>query len=245
MAKKQKKVKTLVCFVLDETGSMLSYKQQTIDGYNEYIDGLRKEKKFSIMLTRFNKIAINIGAPEPIAKATKLDHENYRPDQLTPLYDAIGQTIRKAETLQDDYKATLFVIMTDGLENASKEFTMKGIFDLIEEKAKNGWTFAYLGANQDAYIESEKVGIPKINTMNYSPARTEDTFAAAAKASASYSARGSSAGASGMFGDFEEDLLTEEQDAAKKSSWVIPDVEGIKKSQTDVDDDDDEQETTG
>jgi hypothetical protein len=215
-----KKKKTLVCFVLDETGSMMGYKQATIDGYNEYVDKLRGEKKFSIMLTRFNSKAIEIGDPEPIKTATKLDDNNYKPDMLTPLYDAIGRTIRKAETIKG-YPATLFVVMTDGLENHSKEFTMQGVFKMIEEKQKDNWQFAYLGANQDAYIESEKIGVPKGSTINYGQGKTEETFAAVAGASASYS-RGGSVASSNFMAEVDEDEL---QDEDEGTTWKKPESE--------------------
>lgn len=211
-----KKKKTLVCLVLDETGSMLSWKQATIDGYNEYVDKLRGEKKFSMMLTRFNSNKIEIGKPEPMAKATKLDDKNYKPDALTPLYDAIGRTIRMTETIKG-YEAVLFVIMTDGLENASKEFDQKGVFGLIEEKSKENWQFAYLGANQDAYIESQKIGIAKGNAINYAQGKTAETFSAVAGASMTYSSRGSQA-SKNLFEDVDEDDLNEEVWITNKKS---------------------------
>lgn len=184
MAKKSKK--TLVCFVLDETGSMQMVKDATISGYNEYVDNLRGEKGLSMMLTRFNTAAIKVGNPEPIKKAAKLDADNYRPAAATPLYDATARAIKEAEAHQDG-KTVLCVIMTDGEENSSKEYTKDTLFALVKEKEKEGWKFAYLGANQDAYAEGFKMGISKDSTMTYDQSKTRGTFTVASTATLRYS----------------------------------------------------------
>jgi hypothetical protein len=181
MAKK----KTLVCFVLDETGSMQIVKDATISGYNEYVDNLRGEKGMSMMLTRFNTAAITIGKPEPIKKATKLSRENYRPTAATPLYDATARAIKKAEEHQNG-KSVLCVIMTDGEENSSKEYTKDTLFALVKEKEKEGWKFAYLGANQDAYAEGFKIGIAVADTLSYDQSKTDGTFKVATAATLRY-----------------------------------------------------------
>jgi len=210
--------KTLVCFVLDETGSMNQYKEVTISGYNEYIDQLRGEKKFSLMLTRFNSASNEIGEPEPIKDATQLTNETYNPDNLTPLYDAVATTIKKAEKLRDE-RAMLVVIMTDGLENASKEYTREDVFKMIEEKEKDGWQFAYLGANQDAYAEGQKLGVASGSTINYGQTKTSETFAAMAVSSRKYSEAGSVADRD-FFKDVEEDSLLDEDDKMKKDPKI-------------------------
>lgn len=209
-----KKKKTLVCFVLDETGSMEQYKQVTISGYNEFIDRLRDEKDFAMMLTRFNSASIEIGEPEPIKDATKLTNETYNPDHLTPLYDAVAETILKAEKVAEG-RAVLIVIMTDGLENASREHTREGVFKLIEKKEEDGWQFAYLGANQDAYAEGQKLGIATGSTMNYGQTKTVETFNAMADSSRRYSRRGSVADQD-FFKDVDEDSLLDEDDKRRK-----------------------------
>jgi len=180
-----KKDKTLVCFVLDQSGSMWSVKDDTIGGYNEYIGGLRDEKNMSMMLTRFNTQAVTVGEPEPIKNVTKLSKENYRPSSGTPLYDAVGRAIKVAEA-HKKVKNVLVVIMTDGLENSSIEYGRKALFALVKEKEEEGWKFAYLGANQDAYAESGLIGIQKGATMNYSQDRTAETFNATLHATKRY-----------------------------------------------------------
>jgi hypothetical protein len=214
-----KKKKTLVCFVLDETGSMMSHKQVTISGYNEYIDRLRDEKKFSLMLTRFNSASIEIGAPEPIKQATKLTNETYNPDNMTPLYDALAATIRKAEK-EADGRAVLVVIMTDGMENASREYSRQDVLKLIEEKENDGWQFAYLGANQDAYAEGQKIGVAAGSTLNYGQTKTSETFAAMADSSRNYSQRGSIADDEFFKNVDEKSLLDEEDEGDGKARKI-------------------------
>lgn len=184
-----------VMFVLDETGSMMSVKGQTISGFNEYVGALRdgkggKNVRFS--LVRFNSCRISdslVGVK--LDDVPELIESGYQPDCTTPLYDAIGRGIQALEKVVDGTKdAALMVIQTDGQENASKEYTRQGIFDLIAEKKKAGWTFAFLGADQDAYAASAQFGIPAGNTVSYASANTRQTFGAAAAASVNYARSG-------------------------------------------------------
>ena len=213
-----KKRKTLVCIVLDETGSMERYKQVTISGFNEYVDRLRDEKKFSLMLTRFNSASIEIGEPEPIKDATQLTNETYNPNNLTPLFDAVAATIKKAEKTADG-QAVLVVIMTDGKENASREFTREDVFKMIDKKEEDGWQFAYLGANQDAYIEGQKLGVAAGSTLNYRQTKTAETFGAMADSSRRYSDAGSVANQE-FFEDVDKDSLLDDEDEGKNNQNI-------------------------
>ena len=165
---------TIVNFVLDETGSMQIIKEATINGVNEYFGTLRNTKgRVYLTLTQFNSNKVEVVHEHVImSKVPDLNEETYRPDLFTPLYDAIGKTIKATQERIDKRKtkpAVLFVIMTDGLENASKEYTQGGIFKLIEEKTKDGWTFVFLGANQDSYVVAQSMGIPVRNAANFVP----------------------------------------------------------------------------
>jgi len=88
------------------------------------------------------------------------------------LYDAILSTI--GETKSED--SVLFIIMTDGLENVSVEATRDDVFKAIEEKKKEGWSFVFLGADQDAWAASGSIGIDQGSTMSFASARTGETF---------------------------------------------------------------------
>lgn len=164
---------TIVNFVLDETGSMLTVKAATISGFNEYLKSLRNAKgRVYFTLTQFNSEKIEVvHKSAAMKKVPDLTDETYQPCWNTPLYDAIAKTIEATEKRIKRRKtkpAVLCVIMTDGEENASKEWTREAIFKLIEKKTKReGWTFAYLGANQDAYAVGFGIGIPVASSMHY------------------------------------------------------------------------------
>ena len=185
--------KLFVSFVLDETGSMISVKDQTISGFNEYVDTLKKEadsKKVRFTLTKFNSDKVEMVLDSvKMSKVAHLNSETYQPAALTPLYDAIGQTTRSLENFLKSKKKSakaLVVIQTDGCENHSKEFNRADIFKLINEKKKDGWTFAFLGADQDAYAASRKIGIPQGNSMSYASGFTKEAFSNAAYSTSKY-----------------------------------------------------------
>jgi hypothetical protein len=183
--------KLYVSFVLDETGSMQGVKEQTISGFNEYVDTLKAEKNakdIRFTLTKFNSEKVEIvNEAIKMSKVAHLNNETYRPAALTPLYDAIGRTIRSLEKKIEGKKMkALVVIQTDGFENHSKEFNQKGIFNLIEEKKKEGWTFAFLGADQDAWAAGQKMGIPKGSSLSYASASSREAFQEAAFSSSDY-----------------------------------------------------------
>ena len=187
--------KMYISFVLDETGSMQSCKQQTISGFNEYIKTLKDEKNSKDMiftLTKFNSEKIDVVFDGvKINKVVPLSDETYQPNAMTPLYDAIGKTIRSLEaSINSKKQSVLVVIQTDGEENYSKEYDSKDIFSLIDEKKKSGWTFAFLGADQDAWIASQRMGISRGNTMSYNSNETAQTFTAVAAASVNYARHG-------------------------------------------------------
>jgi hypothetical protein len=193
---------TLVAFLLDETGSMMSCKQATISGFNEYIQTLKNTKQdINFTLTKFNSMKSEIVHDCVELKDVKeLNDQTYIPDNGTPLYDAIGSTIRSTEKNKESKKRKiLVVIQTDGEENASKEFSRQNICDLIKEKEKAGWTFVFLGANIDAYQVANSIGVKASNTANYSTAKTGHVFRSMALATGHYGSTGQQGVASDCF----------------------------------------------
>lgn len=191
-----KKITTLVNFVLDESSSMGVALMPTISGFNEYINSLKKQDgKFLLTLTQFSSKQIHTPFKAmPVNEVPVLDTGRYRPNGTTPLYDAIAQTISETDEAVRGMKtkpAVLCVIMTDGEENASKEFNRERIFKLIEQKTADGWTFAYIGANQDAWEVGASLGVPKGNTMDYDQNKTQQAFGRMAAATSNYAAEGS------------------------------------------------------
>lgn len=199
-------METLVVLVLDESGSMASVKNETISGVNEYIDSLRKTESIvksadgKIIYTQvnFNGAGINtIYNHLPIEEVTGLTPFNYNPSAATPLYDAIGKTIADVDTYISTFKSkhkkvpsVLFVVMTDGLENVSRNFTKAGIQNLIKTRTRK-WTFVYLGANQDAWSVGGGLGFPDANNYTYSTHEMKETFRTLAGSTGAYVANSS------------------------------------------------------
>ncbi|MBM4467247.1 MAG: VWA domain-containing protein [Chloroflexi bacterium] len=187
----REKAKVLVSFILDETGSMQVVKGPTISGFNEYVQSLRQEDNADdvrFMLTKFNSEKIELVHDSvKLSDVALLDDASYSPNYLTPLYDVIGKTIK---AISDDGCNVLFVIQTDGQENYSKEFTREAIFTVIAEKKKAGWTFVFLGADQDAWDVGMQLGLDKGNVMSYNSAETKAMFRTLSTATGCYTRSG-------------------------------------------------------
>ena len=167
--KKSRKGKdeTLVNFILDKSGSMESVRSATISGFNEYINALKKDgNKYSFSLTLFDTEITTPYLNEDLKSVKELNVESYSPNGCTALYDAVCSTIKKIEEKKG--QKVVNIIMTDGEENSSKEYSEVQMKSLIEERTKKGnWTFVYLGANQDSYVKAQKFGIGAMNTSNF------------------------------------------------------------------------------
>ena len=124
-----------------------------------------------------------------VSTVNPLSRESYKPNGGTNLYDAIGTTIGRIDNQlagMDSVPSVLVVIITDGEENASSEFTLGAIKMLISAKEAQGWTFIYMGANQDAWKVGQSFGLAKGQTMSYSTAEMADTMTTLSAATASY-----------------------------------------------------------
>jgi hypothetical protein len=166
----------LVSFILDETGSMEVCKSATMSGFNEYIQSLKKQKGVKMTLTKFNSNKVEVVyTAKPIAEVPELTEATYQPIDCTPLYDAVGKTITAVEKAAT-HGRVLIAIQTDGLENASKEYTQQQIQDMIKAKEALGWTFAYLGAGKDAWAAGIQMGIAKGNITNFDPNNPKASF---------------------------------------------------------------------
>ena len=160
-------MKTLVNFILDKSGSMSSVREATISGFNEYVGTLKKDKKsqYEFSFTLFDTDIIASEAI-PVSKVADLTPGLYNPSGNTALYDAVCSTIKDVKEKKGQKVIT--IIMTDGEENSSKEYTEVQMKALIDERTKKGnWTFVYLGANQDSYAKAQKYGISSMNASNF------------------------------------------------------------------------------
>jgi len=156
MSKKEKVNHVVV--LLDETGSMESCKEDTIGGFNNFIEEQKRSKnniKFYLTLFNSGKIEKRYKGTD-IRLVKKLSYDDYAPANFTPLWDAIGNTIKEF----NKEKKILFVIMTDGQENSSKEFNAASIKNLIKEKEEDfNWKFIYIGMDLDNFDDAIKIGI--------------------------------------------------------------------------------------
>ena len=155
-AKNRTKVYNVI--ILDKSGSMSSITKQAIDGVNETIASIKRgqeknpEQDNILTLVAFCGCEIKkIYENTPIGEVKPITPKDYRPCCMTPLYDAIGNTITAVHRLMDNEKNAIasVTIITDGYENASKEYSHKAIVSLIEAYKSEGWLFAYIGADHD------------------------------------------------------------------------------------------------
>lgn len=158
-------------FLLDRSGSMETCRDDTIGGFNAFLRE-QKEEGGTMSLIQFDH-EYHVSYPtKPIAEVEPLTTETFVPRGSTALLDAIGRMIKDNASLA---RPTV-VILTDGQENASHTYTRAHVKDLIDQKTNDGWTFVYLGANQDAFAEAGSIGISPGATMNYEANRTSDAF---------------------------------------------------------------------
>ena len=192
-ARKNTAVKTLIYVVLDQSGSMMSCKSSVISGFNEYIQAQKRQPnsdKVCLSLMLFDSVKTDIRHNNIALKfVPNLNNETYIPGACTPLYDAIGRAVKSIDTKKK--QSVFFVVITDGEENSSHEFTRQTIFDLITDRTKNGWTFVYLGANQDVWQVGGSLGFSGGNTMSYNTNNAQQVFIATACATTAYRATGS------------------------------------------------------
>jgi hypothetical protein len=170
---------------------MLSRKSAVLSGFKEYLTSLKKPgQKVLFSLTKFNSTKTELPyVAAPLNQVEPLTEQTYQPDATTPLYDAIVATIQSVEQKDHGADRVLCVILTDGLENASQRYTLQDVLKMIKEKeGTKRWTFAYLGANQDAWAVGVSMGIPQKNAQPYDPAQLPQTFTKLSKSTAQYMA---------------------------------------------------------
>ena len=188
-----------VSVVLDRSGSMSSIADDVVGGYNEFLAKQRREAgEARVTLVQFDSddpFEVLVDGVD-LKKVQDLDRSRYEPRSTTPLFDAVGRMIARidagiARRKADDLPAEdqVVVIITDGLENASREYDRATVFALVDQRAQEqDWTFVFLGANQNAYEEGAKVGVAAGNTADWdaSAAGTKDMFRKLSQATAAY-----------------------------------------------------------
>lgn len=192
MKRKPKQSKTDLVIILDRSGSMESIKSDMEGGFNAFIREQRKlPDPCAVTLVQFDSESTDtVYTDTPLAKVPALD---LHPRGGTPLLDAVGSTLSTTEARVKKGARVMVVILTDGLENASREWTKAKVQTIVKRLTKAGWGFLYLGANVDAFAEAAALGVPMAAAANYTPsaAGVQSAFAAASASSVSYRTGGS------------------------------------------------------
>lgn len=166
-----------IYFVLDRSGSMQSIADDVIGGFNAYVAKQQDEGADAIMTV------VQFDGDEPfqiledasaIKDVKQLNRTVFTPRGSTPLYDTMGRTLNRAISRAVERKgaelpeeSVIVITFTDGAENASREFSRETVFNLVKAKEKEGWTFVYMGANQDAYDTGGGMGVSAMNNSNF------------------------------------------------------------------------------
>lgn len=171
-----KKGLTELVFILDRSGSMGGLESDTIGGFNGMIGKQKKEEgEANVTTVLFDDQIEIIHDRFPISVVKPFTDEDYFVRGSTALLDAVGSTVNKIENIQkclpEEMRAEniIFVITTDGLENASQEYSASMVKKMIETNQEKGWQFLFLGANMDAVEEADKIGIRKTHAVSYRP----------------------------------------------------------------------------
>ena len=151
-----------VVFILDRSGSMRGTEKDTIGGYNGYINDF-KNKNVKITTILFDDKYEILTKRKNVSDVPKLTEEKYFVRGCTALLDALGESIKFMEN--EKAEKVMFIITTDGYENASHRYSKEQIKEMI--KGHKEWEFMYIGADIDSYSEGQSIGINKENIANY------------------------------------------------------------------------------
>jgi hypothetical protein len=221
-----------VQILLDESGSMGGQEERVKSGINEYVKVLKdkKIKKCRLKINTFDSERYNTLRDGPISKIKKIKDGEYKPNALTPLYDAILRTVKNIESnVKKNGDGVLFIIDTDGWENASQEANKEQITKLLEEKEKEGWTIVYMAADMDAHSASQGMGLNTHagNTLSYASGNRAQTYRIMGVSTANFAASGAQqtscffSGASKADEDRTDDVNEKEEETESFwSSWT-------------------------
>jgi Mg-chelatase subunit ChlD len=195
MTKKRKPI-THVFMVVDKSGSMHPLQDDVIGGFNTYVNKLAEDTEHEYRITAIlfdTSVRRHSEAKKP-AEIAALDYRSYAPGGTTALYDAVGDAIYDAGrvTIKPADKV-LVVIMTDGEENSSREYTTEAIKFRIQDREKQGWEFLYIGQGLDTWNQASGMGLRATSYLhtNSSKGATVGTYGGLASGTIAVAAGGS------------------------------------------------------
>ena len=169
-----KKDMTELVFILDRSGSMSGLEDDTIGGFNSFVEKQKREKGECLVSTvLFNQKSNVIHDRVSLDKIEKMTRNEYFASGSTALIDAMGDAIHHIGNVhryireEDVPESTIFVIITDGKENASNRYSSDEVKKMVSEKKEKGWEFLFLGANIDAVETAKHYGITEDRAVNF------------------------------------------------------------------------------
>lgn len=158
--------------ILDESGSMSVIQRSAVNGVQRTISSIRDFKNDGTELNQYLTLVSFNGSgkkviydAEPIKNVRNYRYEDFNPDDNTPLYDAIGYSLKNLENQIRKDDVVYVTIITDGEENSSRKYDAHDICTLIGQLKEHNWIFTYIGANQDSVMEARRMNIG--NAMNF------------------------------------------------------------------------------
>lgn len=179
MKKTNEKTEEKVCgttelvFILDRSGSMAGLEEDTIGGFNSMIDRQRGEGEAYVTTVLFDNVSETVHDRVKLSEVPEMTKKDYFVRGCTALLDALGETITHISDIhkyargEDVPERTMFVITTDGMENASRKYSREDVRRLIDAKREAGWQFIFIGANIDSVTTAAEYGISEEFAVNY------------------------------------------------------------------------------
>ena len=168
--------RTELVFILDRSGSMSGLESDTIGGFNSLLDKQKRETgSCTVTTVLFDNAYELLHDRIPLNGVSNITQKDYFVRGSTALLDAIGRTVDKIANAQrqtaecERAEKVMVVIITDGMENASREYKFDRVREMIDQEQKTGWEFLFLGANIDAIKTASSFGIAADHAVNYRP----------------------------------------------------------------------------
>lgn len=172
-----------VILVVDESGSMSHLRKNTIDSVNEFISSQRKdaiENGIATIVSVFTFDGVNVKCiinKADVKSSPSINEDNYNPTGMTNLNDAFGAVIaqinKELSDLNEETRSSVIIsVMTDGMENTSRSFSVRDINQMVTKCQEKNWAFVFLGANIDAFSTGAQYGFNANNTLQYAASTT-------------------------------------------------------------------------